>query len=737
MSNDVEILSELMGLDPLVEKTMSFRDFLVSLKDNPAGADTAASLFVRAIKDGGEESIEDAEEGRKQFLEMLKSMRIPAYKAFSGVRGSQRVVARMMKHYEAAAQNGYQLRQMLVLFGGPGSGKSFLVDKMIKVLEGKIVYAVKGCPEHENPLNLLKLLPSERLLKLSEALGLLEKDGSGTVTKDHLFELMKAAQEPCAHCFKTLMGIEATACDTDGSASTKETVKHPNLKTFEVEALRLSSRNAGIAVWSPSADNQGCSLSMALRQGNRGLTRLQEAFDANGEKQGEVSELQILLEASEGRRMAASSVSCESSAGFIPLDELIVLETNEGAWNQFIKQQKDPDKFTRRSRILTMYYNTVVCEEVAAYKDFIRQLKAVPAMDPLALHVIATLAVASRMKDAVSTVPGGDEGPDLHTRIRMYNGEPLKIEKKASPIARSPYGGFGGALGTADARPAGSDAAEKNLSVSDIWIAAGDEEGKYGLNMGFMLSAVSQLCELALGAKHQTVTALSAMSYLKARIELEVKRPGLTDSEKKVIERCLGYLEMQTTRGYGVKPKLIEAEYRRLLKQQVLQAFSPDYDTRAQEMFARYKAHASAWAQNKTEVHDERFGRKIKIDVGHLDKIEGAMGKWGEDAANFRRSLESEFIELMQATARDHGEDECKHVSLDWQTHPDIKKAIKKLLDDEIAQKVEKVIGDETNLTSDERKLRDESLARFDRFGYSEISRKAALAYFKEFELWK
>jgi hypothetical protein len=51
--------------------------------------------------------------------------------------------------------------------------------------------------------------------------------------------------------------------------------------------------------------------------------------------------------------------------------------------------------------------------------------------------------------------------------------------------------------------------------------------------------------------------------------------------------------------------------------------------------------------------------------------------------------------------------------------------------------KVEKCLGDETNISSDERKLRDESIARFDRFGYSEPCRKAALSYFKEFELWK
>ncbi len=744
MSNTTDGLNELLGLKPLVAGTISFSDFLGSLKEHPERADTAAALFVRAVKSLGEENIDEAHPDRQPYLRMLRAMKLPSYNAFSGVRGSQRVVARLMKFYESAAQNGYQLRQMLVLCGGPGSGKSFLVDQMVRAMEGQVVYTVAGCPEHENPINLLKLLSAEERLAISIKLGMVERDSSGKITKDGLADLMKVAQEPCAHCFRTVMGLDRapkgdgddckTGCSEDGGATAS--VAAPNLSTFKVEALRLSSRNAGISVWTPSAPDQGCSLPVAIRQGNRGIVRMQEAFDAKGAEAGAVSQLQVLLEATEGRRMPASAVSCGSSAGFIPLDQMQVVETNEGAWLRFVKDQEDPGKWHRRGQVFVMDYNTVVCEEVAAYLGFIKQLKAVPTLDPLVLKLLATAAVASRMKDLQDS-----EGPSLAQRIRMYDGEPLILEKKASSLNAKPNPWFGGATLGAGAKPA-NEAAEKNYSVTDLWVAAGDDEGRTGLDFGFMLSSVSQLCELGLQTKHQTISALSAVGYLKARVERELQRPGLPDAQKKILERSKKHLSMVTSR-YG-SVELIESEYRRLLKTQVLQAFSPDYDTRAEDMFRKYFKHATEWGKGKDKVFDERHNRMLSIDVALLQRIETAMGKSGDDAANFRRSLESEFIEIMrdQAASIAGGGEAENQPSLgkdlfNWESHPEIKKAIKKILDDEIAIKVEKILGDDTNISDEDRKLRAESIERFDALGYTEPGRKVALAYFKEFELWK
>ncbi|MBY0456006.1 MAG: hypothetical protein K2V38_01565, partial [Gemmataceae bacterium] len=395
--------------------------------------------------------------------------------------------------------------------------------------------------------------------------------------------------------------------------------------------------------------------------------------------------------------------------------------------------QEDPGKWHRRGQVFVMDYNTVVCEEAAAYAAFIKQLKAVPDLDPLVLDVLATTAVASRMKETTGLMGG----PTLGQRVRMYNGEPLMIEKKATSSPVRPNGWFGSGSGlTSDSRTNTSESDEKNYSVSDLWLAAGDDEGRTGLDFGFMLSSVSQLCELGLASKTKAVTSLATINYLRARVERELSRPGLTEGSRKVLERARQHLALASTK--WSTPEMVEAEYRRLLKAQVLGAFSPDYEARADDMFRKYHKHAVESGKGKDRVFDERHNRVIFIDVAHLQKVEQAMSKSGDEALQFRRSLESEFIELMREQAASKGEGDLKRAAIfTWETHPELKKAIKKILDDEIAGKVEKCLGDDTNLGEEDRALRKESLERFDRLGYSEPCRKVALAYFKEFELWK
>jgi predicted Ser/Thr protein kinase len=704
MSNDNPKLNELLGLKPLREDTFAFPEFLRRLKEHPEAADTSAALLVRAIKDAGEVNIDDAPAWRKPYLKMLKALGIPNYKAFEHVRGSQRTVARTVKFLEAAAQNGYQLRQMLTLVGGPGCGKSFLADAIKAVLEGQTVYAVKGCPVNENPINLLKLLPTETLQQIAEETGL------GTALFDHL----KVAGEPCAHCWKQAMGDSNT----------------PSLVNVQVDILRLTSRSGGISTWMPSADGQGCDLASALRQGSRGIVDMPEAFSVPESAPGQAHELDLLLEATEGRRIPSNSEHCSKTAGFLHLDAVKIAQTNAGAWKRFIEGQADPNRFTRRTRILSVPYNTAVGEERQAYEDFIEILKARPHIDPLALQVTAFLAVASRMKK------DDKDGVALNLRVRMYDGEPIVLPKKSSTIyTPSRDDGWGGALSTT-ASTKKNEAEKKNVEVSDLWDAAGEDEAMVGLNMGLMLSIVSQACELALNTKQKCITTMSMLNYLRQRIEIELKTPGLTKEEKAVLENCREFLK--ELRDRDSEPGLLEKEYRRLLRAQVLSVFSPDYEERAAKMFEVYRLHAAVSGRGETQVQDPRFKKKVDVDIKFLEEIENAMGKTGiDERMRFRRGLESEFSAVLRDSAKEN-EGKIDEVAITWKTMPELQKAICKRLDAEIADKVERALSDDTKLklTEEETKLKAESISRFEQLGYCEHCLKAALGYFKEFKLW-
>ena len=277
------------------------------MKENPEIADTAAATLVRAIESKGEVDIKTAPEALRPHLTMLKRMGVTSWKAFKKVRGSQRTVARIMKDLRAAAANGYQLRLAYLLKGGPGSGKSHLADAFKACLEGEIVYSIKGCPVHENPLNLFNLIPSEKIDavidNVAEMLEITHDDrvkqaaiGKGSKPKPSLRDLLATAGEPCQVCWSELMeGLEEGAT--------------PNIMDVEVQALRLSSRSFGIATWS-----KDCTLATSLRKGSRGIVDMPEIFGssaANGNANGSTDELDLLLEATNDRRIPAG---CSSSS---------------------------------------------------------------------------------------------------------------------------------------------------------------------------------------------------------------------------------------------------------------------------------------------------------------------------------------------------------------------------------------------------------------------------------------
>lgn len=706
--SDNEKLRSLLSLKPVKAEELTFGDFLARLKDQPGIAETAASLLVRAIESSGE--VTDALPERRPYLRMLKQFGVSSYKAFDHVRGSQRTVHRILNHLRAAAANGYQLRLALILRGGPGSGKSYLADAIKDSLEGQIVYTIAGCPVHENPINLLTLLPADTVTEIGKSLGI----------EQILKDLLAVAGRPCQHCWKQLM---------EG----KDEKNPPNMFEVPVHAMRLSSRGFGISTWTPSAPGQGCNLSSSLVRGSRGIVDMPEIFSVTTPAQGEASELDILLEVTNDRRLPTpSSCGSHDAHGHVPFDGVLLGQTNHGAWEAFIKSQKDPNKFTRRFFIMDVPYVMSVTEEELAYRDFIGQMKERPHIDPMALKMAALLAVISRMKK--------DHEVDIVSRARMYDGENLVVQKKnpSSSPSPTPFGGWGN---TASTGSSSSSRQEKEYwTVMDLWREAGEDEGMYGLNMADMLSVVSQAIDFYLKRKPRFLSSLRMISFLRAKVMELSKKPGLTDKEKEVIKNCIEFLKPATSK--SDKPGIIEEEYRRVLRRELLSVVAPDFETRAEEIFKRYREHAKHHAQGARYFMDPKDrGHKIDVDTDFLDKVDRWCGITGsDDREKTRLALEADLLELVRDNARrlkSGDESATEEFDLNWQSLPRLEKGIRLMLNDEIAKKVEKILRPEFELKEDELKHRKESLERFRALGYSEDSLAEALQYIQDYELWK
>jgi serine protein kinase len=716
--SDISQLRDQLRLQPVEADSLTFGEFLARLKDKPEMADTAAALMIRAIEKRGEIDIESVPKERQPYLRMLKKMRIVSWKAFDKVKGSQRTVARVMNNLRQAAANGYQLRLAFIFKGGPGSGKSFLVEAIKSTLEGEVIYSVADCPVHENPINLLNLiLPKEEperqdaIEKLARQLHL---DESAQAGKPSLRDLLATAGEPCQKCWSKIM-------EGDNKAN-------PNLFDVEIKGLRLSSRKFGIATWTMQEP-----LLSTLSHGSRGIVDMPELFSSASPMA--MGALSVLLDATNDRRIPAAGnkmpaeAQLDSQPGWLPLDAVLIGQTNDGAWERFIASQPDPNKFTRRMQILNVPYITSVTEEELAYRDFLAGMRDRPHFGPMALKLAALLSVISRMKK--------DHEVDIVTRARMYDGEQLIVEKKDKPAATT-YGYYGQAGNSTSKK-----AEVEHWSVGEFWAEAGEDEGLNGLNMAVMLGIISQITELALKDKDRCVSELEMINFLRASLAQLAKTPGLTDKEKEIYKNCEEFLK--GPKSFDDKAVgLIEAEYRRVLRRQLFEVAAPDFERRANELFSRYRAHAKAFSTGFAEVEETviqagvRTLRKEKVDEAFLNDLDKWMALSGSTEKNdFRRSIDAEIGVILESRLKQNIEAGIDaEVDINWQTVPRLGEGIAKKLNEETAKRLEVVLKSEIELNDEEKAQRRDALQRFDKLGYCRHCQKQALAYFRDYKLW-
>lgn len=734
-------LADFLQLQSVETGSMPLSEFIQKLPKTPEIAYTAFSRVMLAIKKRGLVDIEkEPNLERRDYLRFLQARRIPAWTALDQVRGSQAVAHRIMQHLEAGADNGYQLRQGLLILGGPASGKGFLADRFKLALEGEEVYVVDGCEIHENPINLLRLLPRRPatvvkgegaetgyLEDLAEYLGLADPENP-----NNLYKLLATAGDPCRACWKRAM------FDKEGNALSK-----PNLANIQVKKMRLSSRNFGIATW--DHNSQGCPLPNAIRQASGGMLDIPELCAVQHPGPGETLQIEALINATDSRKIAETG-SCGDNAGFLPVDEFILCQSNLGSWEEFLKGQKDPDKYTRRFSIFTLPYITARVEEECAYNDFVSTLRAKPTFDPLALKLAATLAVLSRLKKV--------ENMRLIDKLRIYSGESFVVNREQQPQPKSASYGGGpfGAFTSESSREAGS----KNWTAKDIaeMLAKSDQteekerEGLYGLPMSFMLSFISQICNTALRApKHPAypnaepcITSLDMIRLLRQRLKSHSQMHGLTEQQKLVVNTCLNE-HLKETETTTDKPGTLELEYRRLLRDQLLSVFAPDFSKRAQDMFVKYRIHARAYGNNETRVKvPGTVNTYIDTDIRFLESIDkGRSLKPATltDVRAWRGAIDALINDLTFSKGTLVSEDADKVKDLDWTTIPELEKAIEDRIYELVAEKVEKVLKVKPELLSeDDRAFLDKALAEFRDFGYDDISLERALEYAKELKLW-
>ncbi|WP_405109571.1 PrkA family serine protein kinase [Paenibacillus sp. FSL K6-1217] len=371
----------------------TFKDYIELLRVDPSPAKTAHSRVYDMIKSHGVEDIN----GRKR------------YKFFEQeIFGLDRAVEKLVEEYFHSAARRLDVRKRILLLMGPVSGgKSTLVTLLKRGLEqysrtdAGAVYAIEGCPMHEDPLH---LIPLELRPEIERELGVriegnlcpscqmrLKNEYHGDIEQVTVVRVLLSEEER--------VGI--------GTFSPSDP------KSQDIADLTGSIDFSTITEFGSESDPRAYRFDGELNKANRGIMEFQEMLKCD-----EKFLWNLLSLTQEGNFKAGRFA-------LISADEMIIAHTNETEYKSFISNKKN-EALQSRMIVMPVPYNLRVSEEEKIYAKLIGQsdMKHVH-IAPHALRAAAIFSILTRLKESKK------QGMDLIKKLRMYDGEEVEGYKEA------------------------------------------------------------------------------------------------------------------------------------------------------------------------------------------------------------------------------------------------------------------------------------------------------------------
>lgn len=353
---------------------------------------------------------EVAQSAHARVYNMIKSAGIEEkngqkiYKFFNNeIFGLESTIERLVEEYFHPAAKRLDVRKRILLLMGPVSGgKSTIVtllkrglEKFSRTDEGA-VYAIKGCPMHEDPLHLIPHhlrddFYKEYGIRIEGSLSplnqlRLEQEYGGRI-EDVMVERIFFSEDK-------RVGI-GTFTPSDP-------------KSQDIADLTGSIDFSTIAEYGSESDPRAYRFDGELNKANRGLMEFQEML-----KLDEKFLWHLLSLTQEGNFKAGRFA-------LISADELIVAHTNETEYRSFIANKKN-EALHSRIIVMPVPYNLKVSEEVKIYEKMIKESDMAHVhIAPHALRVAAIFSVLTRLE-----VPK-KQGIDIVKKMRLYDGETVE-----------------------------------------------------------------------------------------------------------------------------------------------------------------------------------------------------------------------------------------------------------------------------------------------------------------------
>jgi len=393
MDNILKRISQYRSEEEQLAWSGTFAEYLNLVREKPHLAMTAHSRVYEMIKSAGVETVD----GQNRYMFFEKE-----------IFGLERALEKLVEEYFHSSARRLDVRKRILLLMGPVSGgKSTIVTLLKKGLEQfsrtdqGAVYAIEGCPMHEEPLH---LIPHGLRPEIEKELG------------------VKIEGNLCPACqmrLKTEFGgriedmrVERVLISEDNRVGIG-TFSPSDPKSQDIADLTGSIDFSTITEYGSESDPRAYRFDGELNKANRGLMEFQEMLKCD-----EKFLWNLLSLTQEGNFKAGRFA-------LISADELIVAHTNETEYKAFIANKKN-EALQSRMIVMPIPYNLRVSDEEKIYAKLIGSSDMNHVhIAPHALRAAAMFSIMTRLKESKK------QGMDPVKKMRMYDGESIEGYKAA------------------------------------------------------------------------------------------------------------------------------------------------------------------------------------------------------------------------------------------------------------------------------------------------------------------
>jgi len=326
----------------------------------------------------------------------------PRYKFFSEeIFGIEKPLQQIVDYFNSAAQRLEVRKRILLLMGPVGGGKSTIVHLLKRGMEAYTrteeggVYAIKGCPMHEEPLH---LIPVDLRADIETEFGIyIEGDLCPhcryMIDNQYQGHIEKVPVKRLAFSEKYRVGIGTFTPSDPKSQDISELVGGIDLSTIGEVGVE--------------SDPRAYRFDGELNIANRGIMEFVEMLKTDEKF------LYVLLTLSQEQNIKTGRFS------MIYADEVVVSHTNEHEYQSFVGNKKS-EALQDRIILVKVPYNLRVSDEVKIYEKLLKQssLQSVH-IAPYTLRVASIFAVLTRLEQSKKG------GMSLMKKLKLYDGEEI------------------------------------------------------------------------------------------------------------------------------------------------------------------------------------------------------------------------------------------------------------------------------------------------------------------------